>query len=284
MAQLRTQKSSKKKAVPASGNRSAQKSSAALKQKPVVESKTKNPAEKSGYSQDTAKLLGVFALGMFCMLLIGYGAHLWMYPHAHFKSTPVHLMHGCRFVPAQPCCLPEKNRVAPYIPAEYAPYLTAGSHQIHGRLNEDMNVRVHRRHHRPENFRSAAPAGVRGSRPKTMDAAAQGSSFLPVIRHAEVFANPVTAYSREWFNRNWAGRENLKPADPRVWKTHFKGQIGPDGQFVFEHLPAGEYFVAARACVQFHPRQKGCKEVRFGKRVRTDGQQPVVLDVVYREK
>ena len=280
MAQLRIQKSSKKKTVSTSGNQSAQKSSAALKQKPVVESKIKNPSEKSCCSCGVVKLLGIFVLGMFCMLLIGYGVHLWLYPHAHFKSIYGHQSQ----MSVRSCCLTEKNRVAPYIPDEYAPYLLTGSQRIHGRLNEDMNVRVHRRYHRPENFRSVAPDDMRGPRPKEMTVDAHESSFLPVIRHAEVFANPVTAYSREWFNRNWAGRENLKPADKRVWKTHFKGQIGPDGQFVLDHLPAGEYFVAARACVQFHPRQKGCKEVRFGKRVRTDGKQPVVLDVVFREK
>ena len=225
------------------------------------------------------KMLGVFALGMFCMLLIGYGIHLVLYPAGSCVSYPKRCC--CRVVPS--CSFVEQNRMAPYIPAEYAPYLKAGSKRIEGRLNPDMNVRVHRRY-QPENYRSSLPEGARRVRAKTVDAAALGSQFLPVVQRVEVFANPVTAYSREWFNRNWAGRENLKPADKRVWKTHFKGQIGPDGQFVLDHLPAGEYFVAARACVQFHPRQKGCKEVRFGKRVRTDGKQPVVLDVVFREK
>ena len=93
-------------------------------------------------------MLGVFALGMFCMLLIGYGIHLVLYPAGSCVSYPKRCC--CRVVPS--CSFVEQNRMAPYIPAEYAPYLKAGSKRIEGRLNPDMNVRVHRRY-QPENYR-----------------------------------------------------------------------------------------------------------------------------------
>lgn len=226
-------------------------------QKTVVESKKSAvPAEKSRFGRD----IGFFGLGMFCMALIGYGVFLAAYPVgkvAQKCSLRVYPLSCCKMQQSV-----EKERMSSYMPVEYAPYLKAGNHVIEGRI---MPKAVVGRRHR----------GQAGRFEK---------EFVPVLCRAEVFANPVTSYSREWFNRNWAGVENIEDADPRVWRTHFKAKVRPDGSFVFENLPAGEYFVAARACVRFHPAQRGCKEVRFGKRVQTGVSGSILLNPVYRAK
>ncbi len=171
-----------------------------------------------------------FIMGMVCMALIGYGLYLGKQSDNCEHRQPV-----C-------CVMPEVDRYAYYITAEYKPYFKKGTHQIVGRVHLEETT------------------GVR---------------FL------EVLANPVTTYSREWFARNWAGHENLKEADKRVWRTHFAGKIKPDGSFVLSDLPEGDYFVGVRACVMFNPNQK-CREVRFGRRVNTSAEMPVELPLVSR--
>lgn len=60
----------------------------------------------------------------------------------------------------------------------------------------------------------------------------------------DVWLNPVTTYSREWFERNVIGHEALEPADPRVERYARKTVADGEGRFRFEKLPPGEYYIA----------------------------------------
>lgn len=60
----------------------------------------------------------------------------------------------------------------------------------------------------------------------------------------EVFLNPVTSYSTEWFERTIIGGQPLEAADPRALKYHRKTRADGDGKFEFEKLPPGEYYLA----------------------------------------
>ena len=55
---------------------------------------------------------------------------------------------------------------------------------------------------------------------------------------------PVTAYTKEIIDRVIGNGENLAPSDPRF--RQYIRIMKTDGQarFVFDHVPAGEYFVA----------------------------------------
>lgn len=59
-----------------------------------------------------------------------------------------------------------------------------------------------------------------------------------------VSLNPVTSYSKEWFNLTVShGMTNISGADPRVYKYYRKTIADGEGRFEFENLPAGEYYI-----------------------------------------
>ncbi len=59
-----------------------------------------------------------------------------------------------------------------------------------------------------------------------------------------VYCNPVTTYSREWFERAVKGGERLAAPDAKA--TSFVRQTVGDGEgrFRFENLPPGDYYLA----------------------------------------
>ncbi len=59
----------------------------------------------------------------------------------------------------------------------------------------------------------------------------------------EIVCNPVTTYSTEWFERLVRAGENLELADPRAEEFRRKTIADGNGNFTFEKLPAGEYYI-----------------------------------------
>lgn len=59
----------------------------------------------------------------------------------------------------------------------------------------------------------------------------------------EVWINPVTKYSTEWFKRAVIGRERLAAADPAVPEAR-KAVADGEGRFRFTDLPLGDYYIA----------------------------------------
>ena len=57
---------------------------------------------------------------------------------------------------------------------------------------------------------------------------------------------PVTAYTREMVNRELGDGEHLAASDPRLKKYVRRTRTDAEGNFVFERVPAGEYFVTGQ--------------------------------------
>lgn len=60
-----------------------------------------------------------------------------------------------------------------------------------------------------------------------------------------VYLNPVTSYSTEWFELNIKQGIMLTPPDPRNEKYRRTTTADGSGNFEFEGLPAGDYYVAS---------------------------------------
>jgi hypothetical protein len=60
----------------------------------------------------------------------------------------------------------------------------------------------------------------------------------------QVHLNPVTSYSTEWFERGIVGNEPLEKPDDRINPYHRTTVADGFGNFAFEHLPPGQYYVA----------------------------------------
>jgi hypothetical protein len=79
---------------------------------------------------------------------------------------------------------------------------------------------------------------------------------------------PVTPYTREMVDREIGFGENLLPSDPKLAPYVRMVTTGPRGEFVFSHLPPGEYFVAG--LVEWYvgddaQYQWACEKVTLGK-------------------
>lgn len=96
----------------------------------------------------------------------------------------------------------------------------------------------------------------------------------------DVFINPVTTYSTEWYERGWAGREFLANPDVRAVKYNKKVRTDKDGSYRFENLPAGSYYVGAVVCEPAAKDAKECQITRYAAKVKMKNSvKPTLLKV-----
>lgn len=108
------------------------------------------------------------------------------------------------------CAPTPQKRNAAFVESEYAPYDRAGTGVIEGQ----------------------AFLRTRGGDVKT-------------CAGRDVYLNPVTTYSTEFYDRSCIGLETLEIADPRASKYR-KTAIGDvHGAFRFDGLVAGDYYIAS---------------------------------------
>lgn len=77
-----------------------------------------------------------------------------------------------------------------------------------------------------------------------------GQAFLKTrggdVRYAagnDVYLNPVTSYSTEWFDVAIRGGQPISEGDPRVQAFTRTTVADGEGRFEFNNLPAGDYYV-----------------------------------------
>lgn len=64
---------------------------------------------------------------------------------------------------------------------------------------------------------------------------------------SEVDLNPVTSYSRFWYENDYrAGGRRLAPYDPRLDAYIITTQADGSGNFRFENVPPGDYYLTSR--------------------------------------
>ena len=137
-------------------------------------------------------------------------------------------------------CPPVWQRQVAFNPQEYAPYDVEGTLTISG------------------NVCNSLPKGA----------------ICP--EKIDVFVNPKTSYSDEWWTKHWTGIHGISKVDERALKYNKQGSVQKNGQFSIEKLPAGTYYVGAAACVSTAP-NKPCQETRWGAQVSIDKNTDVSL-------
>ncbi|KLJ02849.1 hypothetical protein [Luteimonas sp. FCS-9] len=63
---------------------------------------------------------------------------------------------------------------------------------------------------------------------------------------SEVALNPVTSYSTFWYENSYLVNRALSPADPRLPKYIITTQADGSGNFRFENVPAGAYYLTSQ--------------------------------------
>lgn len=72
---------------------------------------------------------------------------------------------------------------------------------------------------------------------------ADGSVRYP--DNAQARLNPVTSYSKQWYQVHYLDRLNITSADPRYLEYVRKVKFDEQGRFSFENIPAGNYYISA---------------------------------------
>ncbi len=99
--------------------------------------------------------------------------------------------------------------------------------------------------------------------------------------NANVFINPVTDYSDEWYNRGWAGREFLAKADERAFTFNKMVKTDANGNFKFTELKPGSYYVGAVVCQPKAKDAKSCSMARYASKVTMKNRVKTTLKKVY---
>jgi hypothetical protein len=81
----------------------------------------------------------------------------------------------------------------------------------------------------------------------------------------QVFLNPVTSYSIEWYEKSYLPNRPIQDADTRV-VNYIPTQIADgSGHFVFKNVPAGEYFVSTNVTWEAPTGYQGALQVQGGR-------------------
>lgn len=71
----------------------------------------------------------------------------------------------------------------------------------------------------------------------------------------EILLNPVTSYSKQWFEVNYLGKRVMSAQDPRQ-KDYIKTTLADgEGRFIFKKVPAGRYYVVGNVTWEAVPNQ-----------------------------
>lgn len=62
----------------------------------------------------------------------------------------------------------------------------------------------------------------------------------------QVWLNPVTSYSRFWYDEQIVGERELRDSDPRLDTHMLYSTADGSGTFRFDRVPAGDYYLASR--------------------------------------
>lgn len=147
------------------------------------------------------------------------------------KTTTQTVAPGTAPKPVVKCPEPVARK-AQYIEAQYAPYAAGGKAKIQG---------------------------------KACFALKDGSEKC--LAGLDIYINPVTDYSNEWYERGWVGTEYLEVADERVIPFNKSVKTAQDGSFTFDNLAPGSYYVVTQLCLPTGKEAATCEYRRYGTKV-----------------
>jgi len=67
-----------------------------------------------------------------------------------------------------------------------------------------------------------------------------------VGRSVKLYLNPVTSYSKQWYEQSYLGGYKMSPPDKRLYNYLKFTTSNSDGEFSFFGIPAGEYYIGAK--------------------------------------
>ncbi len=121
---------------------------------------------------------------------------------------------------------------------------------------------------------------------KSGNATVKGSIYLSDAygkktygKQTRLYLNPVTSYSRQWYNESYIGGYKMAKADKRLYNYLKFTASNAQGKFAFYGVPSGTYYVigvvkCGKECGYDAPRN-----IRIAKEVTVSGSDTVAVDL-----
>ena len=98
-------------------------------------------------------------------------------------------------------------------------------------------------------------------------------------KQTRLYLNPVTSYSKQWYNESYLGGKKLDKADPRLFNYLKFTTSDANGKFAFYGVPSGKYYLigvvrCAEQCGYDTP-----TNIRIAKEVEVNGKETVDVDL-----
>jgi hypothetical protein len=105
-----------------------------------------------------------------------------------------------------------------------------------------------------------------------------GGQRVPGVK-TRLYLNPVTSYSKEWFEISYEDGKKMSEADPRLFNYLKFTASESDGSFSFFGVPTGEYYIIGTVECSSECGYSGNKTIRITDKVAIEDNQIVVQDL-----
>ena len=70
---------------------------------------------------------------------------------------------------------------------------------------------------------------------------------LVPAKKAKIYLNPITSYSKQWYEESFLGGNKMTKADKRIYNYLLYTVSEKDGKYSFYNVPKGKYYITAKA-------------------------------------
>jgi len=130
------------------------------------------------------------------------------------------------------------------------------------------------------------PANEYNSLPTSGDSTVKGVIYLVTAtgekiygKQTRLYLNPVTSYSKQWYEQSYLGGKKMAKADPRLFNYLKFTTSDANGNFAFYGVPAGKYYVIGVVKCKEKCGFDSAKSIRIAKEITVPQSQTVTIEL-----
>ena len=100
-----------------------------------------------------------------------------------------------------------------------------------------------------------------------------------VGRNTRLYLNPVTSYSRQWYQQSYLGGKKLSKADPRLYNYLRFTASDSSGNFSFFGIPSGRYYLIGTVRCKDECGYSSTKNIRIAREVEVLNGQSITVNL-----
>ncbi len=98
-------------------------------------------------------------------------------------------------------------------------------------------------------------------------------------KNTRLYLNPVTSYSKQWYQESYIGGKKLSKADARLYNYLRFTTSDADGKFSFFEIPAGKYYLIGIVRCKDECGYSSNKNIRIAKKVAVRNGEMIDIDL-----